>query len=67
MPTISDAPIEPIKLRLGVANNKVNINTQIPSLSKNRNTPSNGDNNIIGIPVRIQCEIILDKINNGKE
>jgi hypothetical protein len=65
--TIKDAPIEPIKLRLGVASKSVVINTNVALLSRNKKTPKSGDSKIIGIPVRIQCEIIFDKINKGKE
>lgn len=67
IPTISDAPIAPIKLRLGVANNSVIINTEIPLLSRNKNNPKSGDSKIIGIPVSIQCEMIFDSINKGRE
>jgi len=38
-PTMSEAPMVPIRLKLGVAKSKVNINTLILSPSKNRSTP----------------------------
>ena len=67
IPTISDAPILPIRLKLGVARSNVIISTLMPSSSKNRKTPNKGDSKIIGIPVSSQCAKILDSINNGRE
>ena len=67
IPTISEAPIAPIKLKLGVASNSVSINTLTLSPSKNKNRPNKGDNKIIGMPVKIQWAVILDKISKGSE
>ena len=58
-PTISEAPIAPIRLKLGVANKRVNINIYILSISKKRAIPISGDSRIVGRPVRSQCAVIF--------
>ena len=59
MPTTIEAPIEPIRLKHGVAIIKVNINIRMLSESRNKAIPRNGDNIIIGSPDKIQCAKVL--------
>ena len=54
MLTTREAPIEPIRLRHGVAIIKVNTRITILLESRNNAIPRNGDKIIIGSPDRIQ-------------
>ena len=54
MPTTREAPIEPIRLRHGVAIIKVNTKTTMLLESRNNAIPRNGDKIIIGSPDKIQ-------------
>ena len=67
IPTINEAPIVPIKLKLGVASKRVVNNKIILLLSSIRILASIGDNNTIGSPVRIQFTLVLANTINAKE
>ena len=54
MPTTKEAPIEPIRLRHGVAIIKVKTRIYIPSEFINNAIPRKGDNMIIGSPESVQ-------------
>ena len=54
MPTTREAPIAPIKLKLGEANKSINIKTQILSASMKSVIPIKGDSKMIGRPVSSQ-------------